>query len=488
MGNRYIVLLVCIYAFRYPALSQVSHPSFQYLGSDSVLTHVSDRYKAHSFLRHLLMGKNYRSVWEQPVTLPVFRLSSSPYKIIELGGGMQTKSLKLEDSNGKSWALRTVDKDVSGAMPKIFKGTLVQKMSQDQISASMPYGSLVVGPLSKSANITAAQPVIYFVADDTALGPYRSIFANTVCMLEERDPGFAETVITDTVLRRIQAANNYLVDQKVLLRARLFDMLIADWDRHYDNWRWGLVDSGELHYYHAIPRDRDWAFYDSKGLVPGLAGLTVLRFLVNFTEKPKHIKNLSHKAHIFDGVFLNGLSAEDWWATIHQLQKDLTDEAIEYAVKQLPAPVYNLNGKSFVQKLKSRRDRLEEPVMKYYSFLAKAVQVDGTAEEEMFSFLPVENGFLLQIYRKGENSNRPQKIYERKFLHPETCRVIVNGLGGNDRFDIDEKVQTRIKLKINGGRGKDSYNLNGALPVEVHDDAAESNNIVKKKGVKIHLR
>lgn len=488
MGKKYFLLLVFTNVFLYPAQSQADHHSFQYLSPDSVVTHASDRYKAHSFLRHFFMGKNYRSIWEQPVTLPVFRLSSTQYKIIELGGGMQTKSLKLEDNKGKTWALRTIDKDVSGAMPKRFKGTLVQKLSQDQISASMPYGSLIIGPLAKAANITAAQPVVYFVADDTALGPYRSIFAGTVCMLEERDAGFAETVTTDSLLRRIQRSNTQLVDQKTLLRARLFDMLIADWDRHYDNWRWGIIDSGGLHYYEAIPRDRDWAFYYSNGLVPKLARLMALRFLINFTEKPKYIKSLSRKAHVFDGVFLNGLSADDWRTVIHQLQHNLTDESIEKAVSNLPLAVYKSSGRSIAEKLKSRRNNLEKPVMKYYSFLAREVQVDGTAEKEMFSFSPTADGFLLKIYRKAANSNSPEKIYERRFLHSETYRVTVNGLDGDDEFEIDEKVVSNIRLKLNGGSGKDSYRLNGNLSVEVYDDAAGENQIIKKNKAKIHLR
>ena len=32
----------------------------------------------------------------------------------ELGGGQQTKSLRLLDKNGQEWVLRTTDKDVAG--------------------------------------------------------------------------------------------------------------------------------------------------------------------------------------------------------------------------------------------------------------------------------------------------------------------------------------------------------------------------------------
>lgn len=487
MRSHFITLLIFVFAIQYPARSQVSHPPFQYVDKDSVLTLASNRYRAHSALRTFLMGKNYRNEWQQPVALPVFRLSETSFKVVELGGGMQTKSLKLQDSLGKQWSLRTVDKDVTGAMPKFLKHSFVQKLSQDQISAAMPYGVLIIGSLAKTAGIRAARPVVYFVADDTALGKYRSIFANTVCMLEERDPGFETTVTTEAVLRQVQRTNDTIIDQKVLLKARLFDILIADWDRHYDNWRWGVVDSGGLHYFQAIPRDRDWAFYRNGGLVPKLVRLAALRFLINFQEKPRYIKSLSAKAHIFDGLFLNGTSAADWKQAIHELQQDLTDSAIAAAVKQLPPAVYATDSALFVRTLKSRRDQLEAPVMKYYRYLAKEVQIDGTAEDDIFSLQPADGGFLLQIFRMKKETAERQKIFERHFLRGETYRVTLNGLGGNDRFEVDEKVMTTIKVKLNGGTGIDTYDLRGNVRVEVNDEAQEDNLVRNGNGAKINL-
>src|SRR5687768_1980257 len=79
---------------------------------DSVVVMASDKYGDPPFLKRFLMGKNYRDVWRTPVKLPVFHLKDYDFKIIELGGGQQTKSLKLEDKKGREWALRTIDKDV----------------------------------------------------------------------------------------------------------------------------------------------------------------------------------------------------------------------------------------------------------------------------------------------------------------------------------------------------------------------------------------
>lgn len=489
MGLKKTTLGILVCLLHWSALAQISHPPFQYKSKDSVVTVVSDRYQPHSFLRYFFMGKNYRKEWAAPVTLPVFRLSETSFKVVELGGGMQTKSLKLEDKDGKAWALRTIDKDVSGAMPRLLKNSFAQHLTQDEISAAMPYGVPVVGALAKTLNIRAAQPVIYFVADDTALQKYSVIFANTVCMLEERDPGFETTIETESLLRKLQKDVHVVVDQKALLKARLLDMLIADWDRHYDNWRWGSRDSLGLTFFEAVPRDRDWAFYYSNGLVPKIMRFAALHFLVNFSQKPRQITNLSKKAHILDGMFLNGLNEDDWRTSVLELQQTLSDEAIEAAVKTLPPSIFLLDSARFVQTLKGRRDGLLKPVLQYYRFLAKEVQIDGTAGDETFLFLPADNGFVLQIFQQQkEDSNKRIKIYERRFLRSETYRVVINGLGGDDYFVLDKNISTSIKLKLNGGTGNDTYDLHGNLPVEVHDAAAENNSVTKTNSAKIYFR
>lgn len=482
------VLLVFVYALQWPVKAQVSHPPYRPVGADSVETIVSDRYKAQSFLRHILMGKNYRTVWRQPVTLPVFRLSQSGLKIEELGGGMQTKSLKLEDKNGTEWALRTLDKDVGGALSGFMQGTLAEKVAQDQVSAAMPYAPVVIGPLAKSAGVRAANPKIYFVAEDTALGEYNSIFAGTICMLENRDAGFEDTDNTEDMLRKIMKTNTHLVDQRALLKARLLDMIIADWDRHFDNWRWGEHDSAGLTYYHAIPRDRDWAFYFSNGLVPKFARLVALRFMINFSKNLNYIESVNHKGRRLDEIFLHGLDAATWRETIRQLQHDLDDHAIEQAVRNLPPSVFALIGPSFIKKIKGRRDDLEGQAMKYYRMLAKTVQVEGSSESEWFAFTPAEKGFRLQIFQLRSNGERGAKLYDRTFVRSETYKLTLNGLGGNDRFTIDDAVRTAIRLQLNGGEGDDRYELNGDVRTEVFDKDGANSFPSSKSGSKISFR
>jgi hypothetical protein len=52
----------------------------------------------------------------------------------------------------------------------------------------------------------------------------------------------------------------YIVDENEYIKARLFDMLIGDWDRHYDQWRWAEYKKKAIVIYKPIPRDRDRFF------------------------------------------------------------------------------------------------------------------------------------------------------------------------------------------------------------------------------------
>jgi hypothetical protein len=139
-------------------------------------------------------------------------------------------------------------------------------------------------------------------------------------------------------------------------------------------------------------------------------------------------------------------------------------------------------------RLKNRRDALKEPVMKYYRFLSRAVQVDGSNQEETYSILPAEKGFILRIERGSKTAGQElQKIYERRFFEGETYQVTINGLGGDDAFVIDDKVLSPIRLTLNGGTGNDSYRLHGKVSTTLHDYSAETSVIANKNGAKVKL-
>src|SRR6476620_1078639 len=72
----------------------------------------SRKYISPSLLGKIFIGTNYRKEWQTPVTMPVFNISKTNFRIVKMGGGLETVSLDLVDNNNREWTLRSVDKNV----------------------------------------------------------------------------------------------------------------------------------------------------------------------------------------------------------------------------------------------------------------------------------------------------------------------------------------------------------------------------------------
>jgi hypothetical protein len=430
--------------------------------TDSVVVVASGKYGDPPVLKRFLLGKNYREVWRTPVKLPVFHIKDYGFRIIELGGGQQTKSLKLEDKKGREWALRTIDKDVDGALPPFLRNTLAEKVTQDMVSAAHPYAPLAIPVLAQAIGVVVPVPRFFFVPDDPAFGEHRALFANTVCMLEEREPtpDGSETKSTNSMLEDMIEENDQSINQKAVLKARLLDMLIADWDRHADQWRWGSVDSGRVEHYYAIPRDRDQAFFASNGILVKMARKLGLKHFVGYRAEMAKTKNLNYKSWKFDRFFLNELAAADWEQAIREVQGQLTDQVVDQAFRQLPKEVYAMSAPDLSAKFKSRRDDLLRAGMGYYEYLTKTVTITGSDKAEIFSFRPENNGITIEVWDENDGK-KGRALYKRWFTPDETKMITLTALGGNDQFLFSSQEKTGIKLRLLGGEGKDVYDING---------------------------
>jgi hypothetical protein len=256
------------------------------------------------------------------------------------------------------------------------------------------------------------------------------------------------------------ADNDQRINQEAVLRARILDMLIADWDRHADQWRWGAVDSGRIKSYYAIPRDRDQAYFASAGILVKMARKLGLKHFVGYRPEMAKTKNLNYKSWKFDREFLHELTAADWERILKKAQSDLTDEVIDQAFRKLPPEIYPLSAQELSSKLKSRRDDLLRAGMGYYEFLSKTVTITGSDKGEIFSCMPLEQGGLrVEVWDKTAEGKQGRKLYSRDFSRNETKMVTLVGLGGNDSFmGSASPEKSRIRLRINGGEGEDSYN------------------------------
>ena len=344
--------------------------SFAQFIPESITVAASGQYKSSSVLKKIFFGSNYRKEWETPVTMPVFDLQRTDFKIVEMGGGQQTTSLELVDKDNREWALRSVDKKVKAPL-KFMQNTFLERIIQDHISAAYPYAGLSVPDIARAAGVAAGHQQLVYVPDDTAFGQYRSTMANKVFILVNNQSQAEKGITTNEMLEKLRSGSQYFVDQKMYLKARLVDWLVADWDRHKDQWRWAEKKTGSGTSFHVIPRDRDQAFFKSNGLLVKFISMFFMPQLIGFRKSSAGIKRLCKKSRYMDVKFTNQLQKRDWEMIIGEFQNNITDSVIESAIKKQPVEIFAIRGKEMIEKLKSRRDGLLKHGMKYYAFLQR---------------------------------------------------------------------------------------------------------------------
>lgn len=442
--------------------------------SDSTITiAASNYYTTDNSLKKKILGQNYRKDWATPITVPVFDIAKEKggLKIKKRGGGQQTRSLRLEAADGKQYVLRSVEKYTEKAIPAGLQGTFAAQIVQDGISESYPYAALAVPKMAKAIGVYHTNPKIVYVPNDPRFGIYQEGFKDELFLFEERPKGDmseldnfgnSKSILgTDKLLEKRFLNSDLVIDETAVLRARLFDMFLNDWDRHDDQWRWATFKKDGKTIAKPIPRDRDQVFFYSDGAVPWLIRRKwAMPKFQSFDSIPENVVGLGFNARYFDRNFLQSKEKEDWIKMAKELQFKLTDEVIEASVKGLPIEVFKISGNEIIAKLKVRREKLPEMAEEFYAFLAKEVDVVGTNDREYFEIVWADNGDVkVKTYRLSKKGKKKENLYSRTFKKDETSEVRVYGLGGKDKFEISGNKKNGVQLRVVGGKGKDKFKL-----------------------------
>ncbi|WP_242928250.1 hypothetical protein [Pontibacter vulgaris] len=444
-------------------------------GTDSVWV-VAGRHYDRSAFHRFFWGDHNRDIWTTPVAVPVFNLHTTQvgFKLIEKGGGFQTISFELQDKFGRTYALRSIDKDPVQVLSKFWQPTFVTNIVRDQTSAANPYAALVVPVLAEAAGVLHTNPRLYYIrSTDQSFGQYAALVQGKLFLLEEKYKSPADlqdglhNVIdiegSEDALRLRFTNPRYHFDQKAFARARLLDLFLGDWDRHKGQWDWAYIKQDSEVYFKPIPKDRDQAFLKmNDGVIPFIATSKLLaRKLHSFSKNIDDVKALMINAAFIDARLLNELTRNDWQQIAKQLQLALTDAVIEKSVRLLPAPIYTLIGKEITQSLKNRRKQLPAAADEMYKLLAAEVTIAGTDLKENFIVKRLPNGNTEVTMLRPATTKLPAKVmYQRVFLPHETNEIILHGLAGNDEFSVDGDVQDAILVKIYGGLGEDKITDN----------------------------
>lgn len=463
--------------------------------TDSVTIAIAPEYNQVSGFHRFWLGESYRKIWATPVKFRVMdlRKEKGGLTIVKLGGGMQTRSLRLKDPTGKEWVLRTVQKYAERSLPENLRKTIAKDISQDQVSTNHPFASLIVPPLVAALDLEHAKPELVYVGDDPGLGDYRKDFANAVYLFEERAPSEDKTDNTEKVQKKIQKDNDTQADQQLTLRARLLDFLLGDWDRHEDNWRWSVDKTEKGTTYSPVPRDRDKVFYKTSGVLPWILTHQWLKtHLQPYGPTIREVEYWNFNERYFDRYFLNELNEKDWRKEVKFVQSKMTDQLIAEAFKSMPDTIFKLCGPELIHNFTSRRNQLDTLALRYYRFLSKDVDVPATEKPEYFDIDYKENGrVVVEVYNIKKDGSRGRSFYKRSFDPLVTREVRLFGQGGKDIFEVRGTGKSPIKVRMTGGDDEDQFKVASEVTQNsnlfIYDRADEPNQLPEKGLAKLRL-
>jgi hypothetical protein len=438
---------------------------------DTITLAAGPEYQASKFKQSWL-GKHYRDSWTTPVRIPYLNLKTTFQGLVpyQKGGGRQTTSLKFKAANGEEYVFRSVNKDPTKALDYEYRETVVGRILRDQTSSQQPYGALIADELLNHLDILHAHPKLYVLPKSPDLQRFQKEYGGLFGMLEERPTNpknvqrpFAEAdriLKSNRMFRELYDDHDHKVKVQEFARARMFDLLVGDWGKHEDNWKWAGYKEPQGLVFRPIPRDRDHVFSLWDGLLPWLADREWAKAsAANFGYEFKGIRSLMWQARHLDRFLANELDREDWVDAARYIQDHIASEDIIAAVGSLPPEIYERDGRIIEDKLQNRISKLDRAAADYYQLLSREVDIVGSNKRECFEVHRSADGFVeVTVCDMDDDTGGPDSsrtYYHRRFFPSETKEIRLFGLQKSDYFHVFGETKKSIPIRIIGGPGAD---------------------------------
>lgn len=466
-----------------------------------------------SGLHETLWGERYRKYYGTKVKAPTVLLDTlyGGLTPIRKGGGHQSKSLRLRHKSGKEYVMRALKKSAELYLQAIafkeqyvigdFEDTTIENIISDFYTGAHPYAPFTIGPLSEAVGLYHTNPKLFYVPRQPALEDFNASFGDELYMIEEHvSEGHGEYVGwsvsnkiegTMDMLTTLREDEKYDVDSELYARARLFDMLIGDWDRHTDQWRWALYtdkESGKK-IFKPIPRDRDQAFSNmGDGFVMGLGSKFIpgLRLFEGFNPEIKSVKgiNSAPKTYMLDLYMLRETDLETWEKQARIIQEGITPEVIDRAMALFPEEVRDENIAKIKANILSRKAQLVNTAREFYKILNQYALVNGTDKDDYFTIASPEEGKTKVTVQRIIEGVPVKKFFEKTYYTDVTKEIWIYGLDDDDVFDVQGAQE--IRLRIVGGQNNDVYKVENGRKVHLYDYKTKKNTFDEAGSSKIH--
>lgn len=458
-----------------------------------------------------IWGEHYRKVYGTEVTAKTVLLDTlyGGLKVVRAGGGHQTTSLRLEDAAGRTYNMRGMKKSAVQFLQNVivkdklveddFKNTIPEDLILDFYTAAHPYGAFAIPKLADAAGILHTNPKLFYVPKQKALGEFNENYGDELYMIVEKPDkefdgplfGYPDNVeSTDDVLEKLHKDEKYSVDQKAYIRARIFDMLIGDWDRHADQWRFAehKNDDGTVTFV-PIPRDRDQVFsnFDGNLLDAARALIGTSRQFQVYGAELENTEWFNAAGIKLDRALVQKYGEEAWLAEAEFLKNHITNEVVEEAFKDLPKEVQDETATEIKEKLRGRRDNIVQIAKEYYEYLSELQVVTGTNKDDFFEITRMPKGMTnIKAYRI-KNGEKGDLMLDRTYDSKLTKEIWIYGLDDDDVFEVKGKGDRPVSIKIIGGQNNDTYKIANGRKVKVYDHKSKKSTIEQRGGASFKL-
>ncbi|CAN5311438.1 metallophosphoesterase [soil metagenome] len=464
-----------------------------------------------------LWGERYRELYGTPFLLKVSDLDTLYLFLnpIIIFGGHQTVSLRMKDSLDREYNFRRIKKSAlqyiqavafkDRAVEEQFENTIAEDLLMDLYTASHPYAFLAVPTLAKAVNIYHTNPEVYYLPRQKSLEKYNVVHGDDVYMIEERpeenwmgadnfgSPNH-DIVSTAGMFDRLRRDEKYRLNEESYVRARIFDMLIGDWDRHQDQWRWAEIEDEEGNRtFEPIPRDRDQVFSNYDGAFFG-----TLRALAGFSKQfgvygddILDVKWFNIAAVGLDRELTQNVGKEVWMEQARFIQENITDEIIEEAFSKLPLETQGETTRTIIDHLKGRRGNIADITERYYKHMATLAVVTGTDKDDLIEINRLDNGETRVTISRLKDGKKADLVSDKVYKIDETKEIWVYGLDDDDEFEITGNPKgDLIFLRVIGGHNNDIYRVadDSGRRVKIYDHKTRPNTIESKGNAKIRFR
>ncbi|MFD2551101.1 metallophosphoesterase [Bizionia sediminis] len=458
-----------------------------------------------------LWGKRYAEAFSTPIEVKTVMLDTlyGGLKPVRKGGGTQSNSLRLADSTGREYVMRGLRKNALNYIQAFafkdqyvegqFNNTAAEELILHVFTGAHPYAPFVTAALSNAVGVLHTNPVLYYVPHQKSIEPYNDTFGNELYMIEEHagdDHGYQqsfafsnELIGTDDMFAEIRKDEDIVVHEPSYIRARLFDMLIGDWDRHYDQWRWATTKNEKQTVYKAVPRDRDQAFSNmNDGALLGMAShiIPAARLLQGYDANLRDPKWFNLEPYPLDVAIMSQSDKAVWDAQVAEITTKLTDSVIEEAFKNIPQELQGETVEKIKSNLRARRGNLQKIANEYFTYVTKIAVVKGTDKDDYFDIERLPNGQTHVTGYRIKKGEKADVFHQRTYTKNDTKEIWVYALDDDDVLHVHGKGDRYIKLRLVGGQNNDVYHIETGQKTHIYDYKSKNNTFKTNKGQK-HL-